>query len=896
MYGSKSKHNTSCRRHSGGYVRPHLLALLSLAFVAAGSFWASPASAQRDRRRRRSYDRRRRRRNTKRKTGSKDVRSKSTRGKPATDSLLAGEHEFNQCRRFPAHKKIKITLKPDSELHDLIAWISGMTCKRFIVGSNVRAQKVTIYSPTPVTAREAYRAFLSALNVMGLTVKPAGRYLKIVEAREKGLSTLCTPGRSCPRDGRIITQLARVKHVNPDEIKGVLEGLKSKDGNIITYPDTNLLIITDVGRVVARLLRVLRYLDVESEGERIWVVRVQHAVASELAEKLQEVFDVGGGKGGKKTQRRRVRRGRRRRAKRPTSTAAVTTGGSKGVRVSKILPDDRTNLLIVVADEKSYLKVRALIRKLDIPIKGGEERIHVVALANADAEELSDTLAGLTGGAGGRRASGRSRRGRRRRGSRSRGRTGGSTVGLFEGEVQITADAPTNSLVIVASVKDYLSLKNVIKKLDVPRRQVFVEATILEVSLSKTRDLGMAFHGGKPVGSGDDRSLLLFGNNAAKSITIDPASLMGLAVGLRGPELQDAESLLGIPGISFPTFGAFFTALQSDNDVNVVSQPHILTTDNEEAVIEVGENVPFQAGIGGVPSLGGLTGAAGAAGQAGTSALGVLPMMSIQRQDVTLKLKIVPHVNESDFVKLEIEQEMNEVKSIDPVVGPTTTKKKVKTVIVVKDQQTAVLGGLITEKEKRNDTKVPLLGDIPILGYLFKSTKRVKEKSNLLIFLTPYVIRDQSDLRRIFRHKLQQRKEFLERHTVFEDFDVEAHIDYRHKRGLLEEINRTAWMAEEEERMRKKAMEESREVDVEGPVIIQEEDRRAIKRLEQSSNESKDDREVDDERGGDERDGEKRVSKKKGEGDGERDGVEGRKGEGVAATKDAKEAQEKGGR
>jgi general secretion pathway protein D len=305
---------------------------------------------------------------------------------------------------------------------------------------------------------------------------------------------------------------------------------------------------------------------------------------------------------------------------------------------------------------------------------------------------------------------------------------------------------------------------------------------------------------------------------------------MGLAVGLRGPELQDAESLLGIPGISFPTFGAFFTALQSDNDVNVISQPHILTTDNEEAVIEVGENVPFQAGIGGLPSLGGLAGQAGrgAQGQQGAAGFGMLPMMSIQRQDVTLKLKITPHVNESDFVRLEIEQEMNEVKSIDPTVGPTTTKKKVKTVIVLKDQQTAVLGGLITEKDKRNVSKVPLLGDIPILGYLFKTTKTVKEKSNLLIFLTPYVIRDQSDLRRIFRRKLQQRKEFLERHTVFEDFDVEADIDYRHKRGLLAEIDATADLMETEHELRQKAIEESKEADVEGPVVIRAADRTAI--------------------------------------------------------------------
>ena len=202
---------------------------------------------------------------------------------------MAGEHEFNQCRKFPRNKKVKITLKPDSELHDLVAWISGMTCKKFIVGSNVRAQKVTVYSPTAVTAGEAYRAFLSALNVMGLTVQPAGRYLKIVESRSKGLATLCTPGRACPKDDRIVTRLVRLKHVGPDDVKAVLDGLKSKDGSVLTYDATSLVILTDVARVVAKLIRVLRYLDVASEG------RADLGGAAETRRGLGDVREARGG-------------------------------------------------------------------------------------------------------------------------------------------------------------------------------------------------------------------------------------------------------------------------------------------------------------------------------------------------------------------------------------------------------------------------------------------------------------------------------------------------------------------------------------------------------------------------------------------------------------------------
>jgi general secretion pathway protein D len=771
-------------------------------------------------------------------------RGRTKGGKTGGDTgfkSLAGEAAFNECKRFPYYKRVKVTLKPDSELHDLVAWISGMTCKRFIITGTIRAPKVTLVSPTPITPREAYRAFLSALNAMGLTVQPAGRYLKIIEiqnAAPKPVAT-CPPGRTCPTDDRVVTQLLRLKHVEPDDVANVLRNLTK--GSIITYGPTNLLIITDSGSNIRRLRKIIRSLDVEAEDEKIWIVRVKHADAPELAEKLLEIFPAAESNQGSKASRsRRVRRRRRRRRRRkvPKKTLVSVKGSGGGLAVSKIIADERTNVLIIVADERSYLRVRALIRKLDIPVAGGEERVHIIALANADAQELAATLGGLTGGGSGRRASRRGRASRRRRSSRRRGRRSsrrgrsGGAVNLFEGEVQVTEDVSTNSLIIVASMKDYLQLMKVIKKLDQPRRQVFVEATILEVALSKSRELGLSFHGGLPIGSGDDQSLLLGGNNATKSIFLDPASLMGLAVGLRGPELQNAESLLGVPGISFPSFGVFFQALQSNNDVNIVSSPHILTTDNEEAEISVGENVPFQSSISGMPNLGGLSGATGNQGTAGLGA-GFMPFQSIQRQDVALTLKITPHINESDYVRLEIDQEINEVKSIDPVVGPTTTKRKVKTVVVVKDQQTVVIGGLITEKVKESVQKVPLLGDIPILGYLFKNKTRTTEKTNLLIFLTPYVIKDQGDLRRIFRRKVQQRKEFIERYTAFKDMDLEAVIDYRHKRGLLEEINRVARMSEKEAKMRKKALAESKEPDVDGPVRAHPDDVKMLQRLQQ---------------------------------------------------------------
>jgi general secretion pathway protein D len=246
------------------------------------------------------------------------------------------------------------------------------------------------------------------------------------------------------------------------------------------------------------------------------------------------------------------------------------------------------------------------------------------------------------------------------------------------------------------------------------------------------------------------------------------------------------------PGTSIPSFGVFLQLLQNNGDVNVVSMPHILTTDNEKATIQVGQNLPFPGALGGFPGFGGAGGAL--PGQ--TFGFGT----SVQRQDVALKLEITPHVNDSDYVRLELNNELSDVANPNyNGLGPATSKRTVKSVVTVKDQQSIVLGGLIKDGVSSTVQKVPLLGDIPIIGYLFKSTKKTVTKQNLLIILTPYVIKDPTDLRRVFERKLRERREFLERYSAFrDDRDYEAQIDYRRKRGLLEEINRAAVEADDE--------------------------------------------------------------------------------------------------
>ena len=459
--------------------------------------------------------------------------------------------------------------------------------------------------------------------------------------------------------------------------------------------------------------------------------------------------------------------------------------------MTQIIPEDRSNTLIVIATERAYGYVLALIRRLDQaggPLDTAADRVHVYFLANANAEEIGGTLSGLGVGVSG----GRGRSGARAPGAPS---SPGQAGSLFEGEVKVASDKATNSLIIVASGRDYMILRDLIKKLDITRRQVFIEATILEISLNKLRKLGVSFHAGAPVSVQGKDAILVGGsepNSQINSIALNPAALSGLATGLIGPNIPGAAEILGLPpGRSIPAFGVFLQALQNNNDVNVISMPHILTSDNEKATIQVGQNVPFPgatfggAGGGAIPGLGNL----------GGFGFGAVP---VQRQDVALKLEVTPHVNDSDFVRLEIDNEISDVAGTGSL-GPTTNKRTVKTTVVVRDQQSVVLGGLIKDKVSESVDKVPLLGDIPILGYLFKFVNKTIDKQNLLIILTPYVIKDPQDMRRIFERKVRERREFLENNSAFTDEqDYEAKIDYRRKRGLLAEINRSAVEAEQE--------------------------------------------------------------------------------------------------
>jgi general secretion pathway protein D len=648
----------------------------------------------------------------------------------------------------PAGAKVSFSLE-DADLPELVKVMGQLTGKRFIFGGKVRNIKATIYSPQKVTVAEAYQAFLSILETNGLTVIPHGPFLKIVETG--GVVSTSTPvyapGQAAPVEDRYVTRLHRLSYVTADEVANVLSHFKSRDGDVSVYSPGNLLILTDTGTNLKRMMSIVEQIDVVGVGDQIWIEPLHYADAQDVATKLNELFDVAKG----------------------TAPSAPRAPGAQTVdaRVTKIVPEPRTNAVIVVGTEKAYARVLELIRRIDVPTSG-EGEIHVLPLQHADAEELAKTLSELVSGRGAAQA------------AKPTGQPG-QQAAVFEGSVRVTAEKSTNSLLITSSLRDYASLRNVIDRLDQARRQVYLEAVIMEVSTDHARTLGVSFHGGQSVDNGG--AVVLGGSDAATSALwpslTDTASLQGLALGVR------SSDLLSIAGISssIPAFGVVLHAVATSGDANVLSTPHIMATDNVPAEISVGENVPLQSTLVGSSAL----------GTTGTSSLTSLtPMTSISRTDIGTKIKLVPHINDSNEVRLEIDEEISEM-GAGSSLTPRIAKRNVKTQAVVQDQQTIVIGGLVRDYASSTEVKVPVLGDIPIIGALFKQTERKSQKRNLLLILTPYVIRDPADLRAIFERKMQERQEFLDRYLVFsgEAGAWEPHVDYTRTRGLVEEIRQT---------------------------------------------------------------------------------------------------------
>lgn len=685
------------------------------------------------------------------------------------------------------------------ELDELTRSIALATGKRFIIPAKVRSLKSSIFSPTPVSSAEAYQAYLSVLAANGMTVVPSGRFLKLVESDTAPSQPLamCVDGESCPAGDRMITRLHKLNFVSVADMVQVMERFGTGDSAIVAYAPTNTMIVTDYSSNIRRMLRIVQELDVQGVGTQVWVEPVHFASASEAAEVISALFETEAPQRSEKTSSQAQVRSKAKRGKQQaTRQGASTIGSGPSNELSMIIPDERTNQLIIVASHGAYLRIIELLQRIDVQVGGGNGQIRVHKLENATAEALATTLSNLT-------AKTSTKRGR----SKSKAPVK-EAASLFEGEVQVTADIETNALVITGSDRDYASLKQVIDELDVERRQVFVEAMIMEVSILGKREGGVSFHGGREdemTIDGETKSVPSFGgtlfpvgtSGTMSSAKIDPSILQGLALGLQGPALESS-----VLGMSIPSFGVVVQAYQTSSDVNILSTPHILAMDNTTAKIQVGSSVPVSTSIGSSSAFSSLLSSATSEDSSDRDIpSSFFPTYNISREDVGIEMEITPHINQSDQVRLEIQVQVSEIIE-EGELGPDIGKRLAATTCVVDDSQTIVLGGLVTDTTTQGVSKVPILGDIPLLGRIFQRRTNRTTKRNLLIFMTPHIIRDQSDFRRIFTEKMRERQEFIDRFTAFDRSEDPIDIDYERTNGLLEEINRTVAQldAEAEER------------------------------------------------------------------------------------------------
>jgi general secretion pathway protein D len=607
--------------------------------------------------------------------------------------------------------------------------MSELTGRNFVYDETVKG-KVTIISPDGMTLNEAYQLFLSVLNVKGYTLVPTGKVNKVVpikNAKETNLPTIFN-GQKLATD-QFVTRLVRLEHLDAATIaNSVLVPLMPSSGHIVAYPPTNTLIMTESAANINRLIRILDQLDQPSAANLLEVIPLNNADAEEVAKICLDILE---GPSVNRVQRTR----------REGATTAVQQ------IENKIIPYPRTNSLIVMTSAEDLALIKGLVKRIDQVSDSKRSNINLYYLENADAETLAATLNEILTGIK----------------SQARLEKPGSESLLSSGPVTITADKPTNSLVINASHEDYQTLKGIIEKLDIKRKQVYVEALILELSLDATQRLGVSLQGGASV----DDDGLVFGTSNLNTGPVglgdsvpDSSNIPGLLtkaidgllaggffnpITVKGPNGQD---------ISVPTLSVLIDVSKTNSDVNILSAPRLLTSDNEEAEIIVGSNVPIITGR--------LT---------DTGSQGLAQSVAVERQDVALVLRFTPQITEGDLVRLNVYQELTDIVPAtaaltasvgDPnEVGPTFTKRVLRNTVLAENGRTVVLGGLIDTNVTETVTKVPLLGDIPLLGWLFKRTSQQEEKTNLLIFINPTIIKDRDDLMRVTGRNQKAASNFL---------------------------------------------------------------------------------------------------------------------------------------
>lgn len=566
---------------------------------------------------------------------------------------------------IPTNGEKSVTLNlSDADIRAFIATVSEMTGKNFIVDPRVKGRVTMIFS-SPTSPANIYEVFLSVLKVHGYAAVPSGDAIKIIPdagAKQDSIPTLS--GDEAPDSDDLLTQVVQVNHADASQLATILRPLLPQQAHIAAHTGSNTLLITDTASNVHRLVNIIRRID-QANNFGVSIIKLQHARADTLVQTLNQLIKT------------------------------TVTKGAAPDQVQSISADERTNSLILNGDPSWRTNITGIIMQLDQPVEN-EGNTEVIYLKYAKAKTLSEVLRGVGD-------------------KMLKSSQGSGKAPSTESQFDIQADESTNALVVTAPPYLMTSLKSVIDKLDIRREQVHIEAIIAELRDDKAIEMGVEWQ------------------------TPDPTR--GFYATTRTPISGASGSVLGgtvVPGTL--TVGSGFTlgyftggdiralikAFASDTDTNILSTPSLVTLDNEEASIHVGQNVPFVTGQYTNSDAAGATN----------------PFQTIERHDVGIKLNVTPHINEGKTIELKIDQEVSSVTTNPDVEGLTTNKRTINTTVLVDDGEIIVLGGLIEDDLSEGDSKVPLLGDIPLLGYLFSSKRTTYNKKNLMVFLRPHILRN----------------------------------------------------------------------------------------------------------------------------------------------------------
>ncbi len=634
---------------------------------------------------------------------------------------------------------------PNANIAEVVKAISKLTGKNFILEKGVSGT-ISIIAPSRITVAEAYRAFLTALAMNGYTIVPSGNFLKIRQIATAAQEAIDTySGSYFPNTDQLITRIVRLKYISAEEVEKTLRPLVNKQaGDIRPYAPTNSLIITDFGSNIERITTILNQLDVPGFEEKLVVITIKFARAKDISDLIDQIINKGDRKNGNQFNPG-IPRFR-------TSTSS-SSGGSGAANYSLVLPDGRTNSIIVVGNDAGIERIRGLVAKLDFRLRPEDSGgVYVYYVRHGESEKIANVLNGIATESS-KNKSGAS--GSSTAAPSINAQTGtvnpvAGSQAVFGGDVKVAADKENNSLIITAAKTDYEVVRSILAKIDIPRDQVFVKAVIMETNASDTVNWGIDYY--KFAAGTDGLGRAGFRGSSGLGKLVDPSNDQGMVLGFGTGDL--VEVTVGAAKQKVPSLLALVNFFKSYGGGNILSTPQITALDNEEAEIVVGQNVPISQST--VSTTVGAT-------------------QSIERKDLNLKFTLTPYISpDTDSVRLKIDQKIDSLSNttISGDLGKAAIAydtRSVKTNVIVNSNDTAVIGGLMSDEQTESITKIPVLGDIPILGWLFKSKSSQKKKKNLMIFITPRIIRNSQDGSDLLNAKLNERIDFIQQNLKGQD-------------------------------------------------------------------------------------------------------------------------------